>query len=321
MNKFKNWLFDLFKGIGIGLACIIPGVSGGTIAIIIKIYDKLINAVSSLFKNFVKSFLILLPICLGIIIGFVIGFFGIKLAFTYILFSIVALFAGLILGSVPSLTKEVKGEPLKTSYVVTFSITLIFVIGIALLSFYFQTQGSYGLRDKIVNPEWYMYLIMIPIGILASFALVAPGVSGSMILMVLGFYQPILELISSLKNFDNNFGPHFGLLCCLALGIIIGFFACAKLMKYLLAKHRTITFYGILGFVIGSIPAIFLNFDIYAGYATSNTTSYAGIINHPIELALGIPLFFIGAFVAYFLLKYASEKANQKEENVAQKNN
>ncbi len=311
MNKFKNWIFDLLKGIGIGLACIIPGVSGGTVALVTKIYDKMVNAISSLFRSFVKSFLILLPIGIGIIIGVVAGFFGVKLAFTYILFSIVSLFAGLILGSIPSISLEVRNERIKAPYIVTFTIALLLVVGIALLSFYFQTQGYVGVTSELLNPKVYMYFVMIPIGILSSFALVAPGISGSMLLMVIGFYQPLLELLSSLKNTNDQFGQHLGLIGCFILGIVVGFFLVARLVKYLLNKHRVITFYGILGFVVGSLPAIFLNLDIWEGYATSNTTSYAGVINNPIELALGIPLFFVGAIASYLLLRLANKKNNE----------
>ena len=92
MKKFLNWLYDVLRGVAIGISCIIPGVSGGTMAILTRCYDKLIGAVSNLFKEFVKSLLILLPLGIGILVGVAVGYVGVRAAFNYILFSIVALF-------------------------------------------------------------------------------------------------------------------------------------------------------------------------------------------------------------------------------------
>ena len=316
MNKFKNWIIDYLKSIGVGLACMIPGVSGGTVAVLMKIYDKMVNAIASLFKTFVKSFLVLLPIALGVITGVAIGFFGVKLAFTYILFSIVALFAGLILGSIPSIAKEVKGEKVKPSYIVTFVVALVFVLAIAGLSFYFQIDGNHSVMSLLNQHKWHVYVIMVPVGVLASFALVTPGISGSMLLMVIGFYQPIIDIISDLKNFDDNFTHYIVLMICFLVGIAIGFITISKLMKFLLGKFRVITFYGILGFIVGSLPALFLNYDIWNGYMTSETTRYLGIVANPIELALGIPLFVVGAVASFLVLRLLNKpKENEVKDN------
>ena len=306
MKKFVNWLIDVLRGAAIGIACIIPGVSGGTMAVLTKCYDKLIGAVSTLFKNFIKSFLILLPLGIGIIIGVAVGYLGVRLAFSYILFSIVALFFGLILGSIPSISKEVRGEPIKKSYIITFIISLVFVLGIALASFLINLNAGYSVASLFVDPKWYLYVLMIPVGVIGSFALVTPGISGSMLLLVIGFYKPILDTIHSLVHGENIF-QNAGLLACFIVGIILGFFFISKLMKYLLEKHRVITFYAILGFIIGSLPALFLNVDLWLG----DGVSYAGIIANPIELTIGIPLLIIGAVATYFVLKIA----DKKEEN------
>lgn len=308
MKKFVNWLIDVARGAAIGIACIIPGVSGGTMAVLTKCYDKLIGAISTLFKNFVKSFLILLPLGVGIIIGVAVGYLGVRAAFTYILFSIVALFFGLILGSVPSISEEVRGKPVKKSYIITFVISLVFVLGIALTSFLINLNAGYSVANLFADPKWYLYVLMIPVGVIGSFALVTPGISGSMLLLVIGFYKPILDTIHDLVH-GGNIGSNIGLLACFIVGIILGFFFISKLMKYLLDKHRVITFYAILGFIIGSLPALFLNVDIWYG----NADGYAGIISNPVELALGIPLLIAGALVTYFVLRLLDKKEEVKE--------
>lgn len=307
MKKFVNFLVDILKGIGMGISCIIPGVSGGTFALLTNCYDKLIGAISDLFKNFIRSFLILLPIAIGVVIGAVAGYIGVSKAFDYILFSIIALFAGLILGSVPSLINEVKKERFNPTFALVLFLSFIFVVAIGIISFIIELNYSfYSVDYMFENPKWYLYVIMFPIGIIASFALVAPGISGSMVMLVLGFYEPILDTIEKLLHFEN-FLQNFFLLFSFGVGVVIGFYFISKLMKFLLEKHRTITYYAIIGFVTGSLISIFLNKDIYFGKNT-----YAGLINNPVELALGIPLFIAGALIVFFILRFASKRIEKQ---------
>lgn len=309
MKKFWNWIIDILKGITIGFAAMIPGVSGGTMAVLTKCYDKLVTNVSNIFKTFVKSFLILLPLGIGVLAGVAIGYFSLRLAFQYILFIIVSLFFGLILGSIPDIAKEVKGTPVKPSFIITFSVAFLVVFGLALAAFLINLGTGYEVDELFVNPQWYLYVIMIPLGIIASVALVAPGISGSMLLLVLGFYQPLLNTIHEAVHF-NNFGQNIGLLACFLVGVIVGFFLVSKLMKFLLEKHRVITFYGILGFIIGSLPALYLNNDIWFG----EEGGYVGITNQLWEIPVGIVLLIGAAIGTFFLLRYVSKRNEMKKE-------
>ncbi len=298
MKKVGHFFLSILKGIGIGISCIIPGVSGGSFALLTNCYDEIVGAVSNIFKNFLKSFLVLLPIAIGVILGAVLGLFGIAKAFEYILFSIIALFAGLILGSVPSLVSEVKKERINPTYALAFILAFVFVVAIGIISFVIEIEyPTYSVDYLFENPKWYLYLIMIPVGAIASFALVAPGISGSMILLVLGFYDPILDTIKNFVKFEHPL-QNFFLLLSFTVGVVVGGFFIAKLMKYLLEKHRTITYYTIIGFVSGSLISIFLNVDIYFGDGT-----YAGLCANPKELLLGIPLLIAGAVASFFLIK------------------
>ena len=309
MKKVRDWFLDVLKGITIGFAAMIPGVSGGTMAVLTKCYDKLVGSVSTLFKNFVKSFLILLPLGIGVVIGAATGFIALRVALNSILFTIVSIFFGLILGSVPSIAKEVKGEKVQPKHIVAFAIAFVFVVGIALASFLISLGTGYSVESLFVEPKWWLFLVMIPLGFIGSVALVAPGISGSMILLILGFYQPLFDTIHAVLHFENV-GQNIGLLACFIVGLIAGFFFVSKLMKMLLEKHRTITYWVILGFIIGSLPSLYLNAEIYVG----KVDEYVGIGNQLIEIPFGIVLLIGAAVGTFFILRYVDTKDNDNAE-------
>ena len=303
MKKVGRFFLDIAKGIGMGVSAIIPGVSGGTFAVALNCYDEVIIAIANIFKQFGKSFLILLPYAIGVVIGGALGFFGVSQALAYIMFSIIALFAGLILGSIPNLVNEVRKEKIKNEYILGFNLSFIFVVAIALIAFVISIEHPHlAVEQLFIEPKWYLYLIMIPVGFIGAFALVAPGISGSMILLVIGFYEPILDMIKNVIT-QTNLWQNVGLLACFALGVVVGFFIMSKIMKKLLEHHKALTYSIIIGFVLGSLIAIFFNKSIYVGNDT-----YIGIINNPKELFLGIPLFILGTLGSYFTIRLSHKK-------------
>ncbi len=260
--KLKNYLRDFFKSMAIGVACIIPGVSGGTIAIIVKLYDRLLYAVNNLFKDFRNSLKVVIPVALGILVAIGIMWYPLDLAFEHLMLAIVALFGGFIMGSLPGIYDNVKEVKPKTIHYIIMVITLV----VAVLFGVFSVAYELDVSSLFSQPyEWYLYLILIPVGMIASFALIVPGISGSMLLLVLGFYTEILALIDNVKDGKYIFET-IGLLGCMAIGVIIGFFIFAGLMGYLLKNFKTATFYGIIGFVIGSLFSLFYNFEIVEYY-------------------------------------------------------
>ena len=302
--KTKEWLKNLLAGMGIGVGAAIPGVSGGTIAVILKVYDKLIWAVSHLFKEFKKAFIYLLPILIGVILALIPSIYLMDKALDGFVFGIVSLFAGFIIGSFPGVTDEVKGQPIKKSHIVILIITLIIAISLGIGSVYLKADAT-GL---LINHPWWVYLILIPIGILASSALVIPGISGSMILLIIGFYEPLVSItVDTLKNcFQgdwSNFGSLVGLLVSFALGIVIGFYLISKLMHYLLEKYRQATFMGIIGFIIGSTIALYFNNTIYSYYQVWASGTYLKV-PMAIEIPIGIVLLILAAIGSYLLVRY-----------------
>ena len=147
---------------------------------------------------------------------------------------------------------------------------------------------------------WHGYLVLIAMGVLASCALVVPGISGSMLLLIFGYYEPILGMISGLRT---DFGHSLLVLVIFALGVVVGFFTIAKLMKLLLNKFHRSTMWAIVGFVIGSIPAVIITFFHEYGVAYLDT----------LQICLGVATFIIGAIATYFIALYAKKKQAQTE--------
>lgn len=303
---------DFFKkfGIGavIGAAMIIPGVSGGTIAVLCNIYDKLINAISDLRRDFKNSFMFLLPIALGAICAVAAIFYPLKLLFEVAPFPTVMLFLGLMLGGVPKLFKDGAKNGFKKINIISVLLPLAAVVGICFIP-------SLGEADLTAAMPVWGYFVLIIVGAVASCALVVPGVSGSMLLMIFGYYNSILNTVTALKT---DFGHSILVLALFALGILIGFFSIAKLMKLLMKKFPRGTFWAIFGFVIGSLPAILLTYD-------GNFPDFTLASLDAVHISVGVILAVAGAIASFALtavleakMKKRMDKTEQIMENSAQ---
>lgn len=291
-KKMPTALKDGFKGLAIGTALIIPGISGGTVALVLGAFKKIVNAVDNLFtKNFWKFLLVLIPFGIGAIIAVAALIYPFQLAFQYCLFTIVCLFGGLIIGSIPGIADNVKGQPHTKANIAGFIIALVFagIIGVFSVIFDFNKQITNLFSEVPVS----LYFIIFAVGIFAAAGLIVPGFSGSMLLLVIGFYQPILNLIST-----KNLGQNISLLAAFAAGVIIGFILFSKLMNFLITRFKNGTHHVILGFVIGSIISIFVNSNIF-----SYEFPKYDIIIGPIVLIIGV-------VVSYLFVRYAR---NHKE--------
>lgn len=310
--KIKNFFKSLLAGMGIGVASAIPGVSGGTIAVSLKVYDKIINAISGITKHFKQSIIVLLPILLGVVLALIPCIYLFDKAFEGFVFGIVTLFAGLIIGSFHGILKEVKGTKANYKHIIILIITLLIALTIGILSVNFGDQIN--ISSHFASPEWWFYLILIPVGVIASFALIVPGISGSMILLILGFYTPLLEYVNiwAKEILSGNFSNLLTcllILFCFAIGVVLGVIFISKLMSILLNKFRTMTFYGIIGFIIGSTITLFYNNEIVNYYKIWANGNYI-FIPMVAEIIIGIVLFIVGAIGVYFLERY-NEKTKE----------
>ena len=274
----KKFLIKMFKGAAIGFAMIIPGVSGGSVAVLLNIYDEIIFCINDLRHNFIKSIKELIPIIVGMILAFVAMYFPIKLLLNYYPLQITSFFAGLIIGSIPKLCSDTVKNGFDKKYdIIAFLISFIFIVGICFIP---------NMNDvNLISMNVLDYLLLLLIGVIASCALIVPGISGSMMLLIFGYYQPILNIISDLKN---NPIHSIVVLLVFIIGIIIGFFTIAKFMKFLLSKYKRITYWSILGFVIGSILALFISFDYL-----SASIDLITILSSLLFLIVGVILSFI----------------------------
>ena len=302
--KFKNWIKDLLSGAAIGFSMSVPGVSGGTMAVILGIYQKVIDSLSNILKHFLKSILTLLPIGLGIVIAMVPCIFLFNWAFDHFVFGIVSLFAGLIIGSFPGVLDEVKGEKITKGCIVALILAIILTIGLGVASVYFD--NIFDIESHMQNPEPWFYPILIGAGILSSTALVVPGVSGSMLLLVLGFYAPLLQVEEDLIKhmFQEGFWQNLLLVGCFAVGCLIGIVLISKLMNYLLKRHHTITFFAIIGFIVGSTITLYFNTEIYGYYKIWTTEGMPWWA----EVIIAVVLFVGALVITYKLVQYKRHK-------------
>ena len=296
--KVKEFFKNFGMGALIGGAMIIPGVSGGTIAVLLNVYDKLIGAISDLRKDFKNSFFYLLPIVCGAVVAVLALFIPLQFAIKRAPFPTVLLFAGLMLGGLPNLIKDGTRNGFKPINLLSLILPLAVVLGICFI----PNLGDVNLGGDM---PVYGYFLLILIGALASCALVVPGVSGSMLLLIFGYYQPILDTVKGLISAD--FGHCLLVLFCFAVGLIIGFFSIAKLMKLFLKKFPRGTHWAIIGFVIGSIPAIFITYDHNFPEHTYSTLS-------TLHIVIGV-LLCVAGIIATFALTALVEAKKKKQEN------
>ena len=167
------------KGMVIGIANIVPGVSGGTMMVSMGIYDKLIHCITHLFSEFKQNVLFLLPIALGMVAAIAGSSFGLSYLFSSFPIQTNLLFVGLILGGLPAIWKKVKGRGIKAGHGAVGILFFVLVVGLAAMG---ETEGAAA--DLTFSAASVVKLVLV--GVIASATMVIPGVSGSMVLMLMG---------------------------------------------------------------------------------------------------------------------------------------
>ena len=257
-----KFLFDILRGSAIGIANIIPGVSGGTLAVSMGIYDKIINSVTGLFRHFKKSVITLLPYGIGMILGLLGLSFIIEFLFARYPLPTVLLFIGLILGGVPALWQRIKRSKIGAIGILIFVLFFVLLVMLPIIAGEERT-------DLVLTPDVITIIKLFFVGVIASATMVIPGVSGSMILMSLGYYAPILSSITNFVRAVLDFNISAALAECALLvpfgiGVLVGIFAIAKLIEFLLARFQTYTYCAVLGLVAASPISIFTAFKMPA---------------------------------------------------------
>ena len=240
-------------GILIGTAMIVPGVSGGVIAVIFGVYNKMIYALTNLFKDFKKNFSFLFVLGMGILIGAV--WFSNVMMFLYEKHEVITklAFIGLILGGVPFLFKEVKKHNEKgisgnINYI-ALVLTFIFCLVLLVLS---KNVFKIDLDAK-TNSFLIANLNLFLAGVIYSVGKVVPGVSGSFLLITIGMYEYVLSVMAHPITFGLR---QINKLIPFVIGLVFGVVVLLKVMNRLLKRKFSLIYSVIIGFVLGSVPAL-----------------------------------------------------------------
>ena len=304
-NK-KTWSKSALLGFFIGLAVIVPGISGSTVAIIFKLYDQFLYAVGNLFKKFKKCFAFLLPIGIGMVLGVLLGFISVKKLLDIIPFAVVCLFAGLMCGAFPAVNDEIKGAEKNAKRITLFAVGLLIPVALGCVSAWLAS-GESVTADTFAKVEWWHAVLGLLIGYVVGVTQIVPGLSASAFLMAVGWFGSLVDSVSMTywKSNPAIFLVYVGL----GVGFLLGLFTFSKLLTYLFGKARHTSYFMIVGLSLGSILSMFCNGDIIATYIAWAQNGVAVL-----DLCLGIALFAVGIFGAYLLVRYQRKKDAENAE-------
>lgn len=282
-------LILIIKGFIMGIANIIPGVSGGTLALTLGIYEKFIGAISHFFEKFKENLRFLVPVFIGMLLSIASMSSVISSSFEHYPIPTTLFFMGLVLGGIPMLMGFVKDKKEKkqiSSYIIlaiTFALVMV-------LAFSEEIFGS-GLGEvNLASVSIGGYFLLFVVGAIAAATMVIPGISGSLVLMLLGYYLPVVNTIKDLAKFNNIFS-NILILGFFGLGVLVGIVLISKLIEFLLKKQEAKTYFGVLGFIFASILAIPVSVYHEVGNITFTVP----------QVLIGLILFVLGIGIGYKL--------------------
>lgn len=259
----KEFVMNIFRGMVIGIANVIPGVSGGTMMVSMGIYDRLILVLTHFIKRIKEAVALLVPILVGMLLSIAIF----AKIFSEVLFPRFPLqtnlfFIGLILGGLPIIYGKVKGNTIRIPQIIAFILFFVMVVGFALV-------GEGGGSSADISFSAGNVIKLFGVGIIAAATMVIPGVSGSMIMMILGYYNTIIDtindFINALKAFDiAAMLDTFVVLVPFGFGVLVGIVAVAKLIEFMLKRYPSIAYWAIIGLIVASPFAILIMMEIGA---------------------------------------------------------
>lgn len=275
---------SIFQGMLIGIAGIMPGVSGGTLAISMGIYDKLIRCITHIFKDLKGSIRFLMPIAVGMAISLTSLSFIMEIAFDTVPISMGGLFMGLIAGGIPDIWKKAGSGKLKKGHIVT---CIMMFLVITLLSLCAVRENGQAVLNGSVADR----IRLFGIGIIASAGMVIPGVSGSVILLILGYYTTLIIHINTFVKHILSLEIYkcmmdFIILLPFVLGIVIGSFAIAGIIEYIFNRMPLYAYWGIIGIIASSVVSIAV------------TCFFSGNSIRIYDIIISIPSLVLGAVAA-----------------------
>ena len=267
-------------GVLLGILSAIPGISGVIIAVTLGVYERLVEDIAHIRHKIIEDFRFLLTLGLGLVLGVVIISYGLTWVLDKYMISAMMLFFGMILGQFPQLWKFTLPEIKSTN-----KDYAVLIIGVAIMFVLLLLRMNVGsVEYEQTSHSLYWILLMVAVGIIYAMSHIAPGISGSTLLLAFGLLVLPLDVI---KNHDLFF------LLPLIVGVFIGLIGFAKIVHYLLNRYRKPAYMMIFGFAIGSIFIVL--WETYNSFHTSD--------NGLIDLAIGIVTFFIGIAISLWISK------------------
>lgn len=291
-NNVVEFLLNILRGAAIGVAFIIPGFSGGSLAAILGIYERLVGSVADLFKDFKRSIVFLIPIVIGVVLGVAAMLFPIQWGLNNYPIPTASLFLGFAIGGLPTVTEKLKGKP-KAVHLLACLIPLAFAASLAFIP---MTDRP---ADFLLDLNFGGYLLLVLVGAVGACALVIPGISGSMLLLIFGYYRPLVQLFTDHFLMGQNVGVCILVFFCAGIGMVAGLFGISIFMKYLLKKFPRGAHFAILGFIVGSIPAV---------YASVIRETGTAMLTEPWYIIASVLFLLVGAALSFALVMFARKK-------------
>lgn len=259
-------------GVILGVANVIPGVSGGTLAVVFNIYDRLISVITLNVKKILSEWKFILPLVVGMGLGIILFSKAITFLFENYPVQTNWFFIGIILGSIPMIAKRLMAASQASSSdarKIPVSAIVCGVLALAVMAF--MTYANVAESGAPIQTELTPLLaVKLFIGLAcATIAMIIPGISGSFLMLVVGIYSTVIAAIS-----DFN----IPLLIPAVIGGVVGLLGGAKLVRFLMEKVPAQTYGAIMGLVLGSILVIFPGFSGFATLATSLLAAAVGFV-------------------------------------------
>ncbi|MEZ7615662.1 DUF368 domain-containing protein [Streptococcus sp. 27098_8_73] len=256
-----SWIARVLKGMIIALGFILPGVSGGVLAAILGIYERMIRFLAHIKDNFVENVLYFTPVAIGMVLGIAAFSYPVNLLLDNYKVIVLWGFAGAIIGTIPSLIKEsVKESDRDRADTVTFWLSFI-LSGV----FLYSLNGMVGTLPA-------NFLSFVLAGALIALGILIPGLSPSNLLLILGLYSPML---TGFKRLDL-----FGTFLPIGIGGALALILFSKAMDYILKHYHSRVYHFIIGIVLSSTLLIVLPQS-----GNSESISYAGVSIFTLVLA------------------------------------
>ena len=289
---------DFLVGALVGIVSMMPGASGGIIAVIFGVYERLIADLADIRHKLLKDLRFIIPLGLGIVLGLLVCAVGIDALLQRWEIPMMFLFVALIAFQIPDIVKLAKdgseAKPTSLNYVVC-AIGAIVMVLLVVPTLMGDSASSISLVDMSATD----IVLLFVIGVALAVSKIVPGLSGAAILLAIGLYTPLMDLVGGLDM--SIIMDRISAIAVIGVGIIVGVLGLSKAIDWFLANHRRSTYYCILGMTLGSVVAVV----IQALYAIGDSGVDAG-------LAAGIVIGIVaGLLIGYAITKVSSRYAEE----------